>query len=100
MTNRTTRTSDALAQALRSAIMACLAEDQVGGLPRGTPLMASTGQASEIFGVSKGSLYRLRKRYPDFRALTIKTGREVLFDVPRCYEWFRQFGGAELDIAE
>jgi len=94
------RTGDALAQALRSAIMACLEEDQVGGLPRGTPLMASTGQAAEIFGVSPGTLYRLRKRYPDFRGLTIKTGREVLYDVPRCYEWFRGFGGGELDIAE
>ena len=97
MTNRSTVT---LAQALRSEIMTCLQEDNVGGLPRGTPLLAPTGQAAEIFGLSAATLYRLRQRYPDFRGLTIKTGREILYDVPRCYEWFRGFGGAELEIVE
>ena len=65
-------------------------------LPPGTPLMATTPKAAEIFGRSPKTLYRLRNRYPDFRALTIKTGREVLFDIPRCYEWFQSWAGAEL----
>lgn len=69
-------------------------------LPPGTPLLAKTGQASKLFDMSPATLYRLRQRYPDFRALTVKTGKDVLYDVPRCYEWFGQFSGAELDIAE
>lgn len=100
--NRTTKNAEtALGQALRAAVRACLAEELGDGtLPRGTPLMAATGQAAEIFGISAATLYRLRQRYPDFRAMTVKTGREILYDVPQCYAWFRQFGGAELDIAE
>ena len=101
MTRTTKNPADALATALRSAVQACLSEELGDGtLPKGTPLMARTEQAAEIFGVSASTLYRLRQRYPDFRAMTIKTGREVLYDVPALYAWFRQFGGAELDIAE
>ena len=104
--NQTTRSAEsvmgqALGQALRAAIQDCLTEELGDGtLPRGTPLLAPTAQAAEIFGLSAATLYRLRQRYPDFRALTVKTGREVLYDVPALYAWFRQFGGAELDIAE
>ena len=69
-------------------------------LPPGTPLLAKAGQASEILGLSAKSLYRLRLTHPDFRALTIKTGREVLYDIPRCYAWFGLHLGAELEISE
>jgi hypothetical protein len=60
--------------------------------------LATTSIAAKIFGMSPATLYRLRVRYPDFRALTIKTGRTMLYDVPRCYEWFSMFLGGELDI--
>lgn len=66
-------------------------------LPAGTPLLAATEQAGKIFGVSPATLYRLRAKYPDFRALTIKTGKQVLYDVPRCYDWFGLFMGGELE---
>ena len=52
------------------------------------PLFAKTTEASRLFGLSRTTLYRLRKEYPDFDALTIKVGRDVLFDVPKTYEWF------------
>lgn len=65
-------------------------------LPPGTPLLARTERAAELFGLSVRTLYQMRVTYPDFRALTIKTGREVLYDVPRCYDWFSQYLGAEL----
>lgn len=67
-------------------------------LPPGTPLLARTAEACKIFDLSPASLYRLRARYPDFRALTIKTGREVLYDVPRCYAWFAGWLGADLEV--
>jgi hypothetical protein len=67
-------------------------------LPPGTPLMAKTRQAVKLFDLSAATLYRLRARYPDFRALTIKSGKDVLYDVPRCYGWFAQYLGADLDI--
>lgn len=61
-------------------------------------LLANTDRASELFGVSAATLYRLRARYPDFRACTLKTGKQVLYDVPRCYAWFAQFLGGELEV--
>lgn len=66
-------------------------------LPPGTPLMAKTSEATRLFGMSRTTLYRLRRDHKDFKALTIKTGRDVLFDVPRVYEWLARFGGAEID---
>ena len=65
-------------------------------LPAGTPLLARSEQAAQIFGMSISTLYRLRQRYADFGALTIKTGREVLYDVPRCYDWLSTWLGNEL----
>ena len=65
-------------------------------MPPGTPLLAKTERAAEIFGVSEKTLYRMRVHYPDFDKLTIKTGREVLFDVPRCYQWFAQYLGESI----
>ena len=61
------------------------------------PLFAKTSDATRLFGRSRTALYRLRRDHPDFRALTVKTGREVLFDVPRVYEWFKRFGGGEME---
>ena len=61
-----------------------------------TPLFAKTADAVRLFGVGRTTLYRLRRDHPDFKALTIKTGREVLFDVPMVYKWFQQFGGGEM----
>ena len=66
-------------------------------LPPGTPLLAKTRQAVKIFDISAATLYRLRMRYPDFAALTVRTGKDVLYDVLRCYEWFGQWLGAEIE---
>lgn len=73
------------------------AEPPAVALPTGTPLLAKTERAAEIFGVSAKTLYRMRVHYPDFDKLTIKTGREVLFDVPRCYEWFGRYLGGQIE---
>lgn len=67
-------------------------------LPPGTPLLARTEKAAELFGVSGKTLYRMRVIYPDFGALTVKTGREVLYDIPRCYEWFSRWLGETIEI--
>lgn len=66
-------------------------------LPPGTPLIADTARASELFGLSASTLYRLRHSNPGFRALTIKSGKEVLYDIPRLYAWFAGYLGSELD---
>ena len=66
-------------------------------LPPDMPLMAKTADAARLFGVGRTTLYKLRRDNKDFRALTIKTGREVLFDVPQVYKWFQQYGGGELE---
>ena len=61
------------------------------------PLMAKTADAIKLFGLGRTRLYELRRDHEDFRALTVKTGKDILFDVPRCYEWFQQHGGGEID---
>ena len=66
-------------------------------LPPDMPLMAKTADAVKLFGMSRTTLYRLRRDHKDFREMTIKTGRDTLFDIPRCYAWFQQYGGGELD---
>lgn len=68
------------------------------GIPLDAPLLATTATASRLFDLSPTTLYRLRVRYPDFKALTIKTGREVLYDIPRCYKWFSCYLGHELEL--
>lgn len=65
-------------------------------LPHDTPLFASTKEATRLFGLGRTRLYELRRDHPDFRELTIKTGRETLFDIPRCYEWLQAHCGGEL----
>lgn len=66
-------------------------------LPPDIPLFATTKDAARLFGIGRTRLYELRRDHPDFRELTIKTGRETLFDVPRCYEWFRDKCGGDLE---
>ena len=65
-------------------------------LPPDMPLLAKTSDAVKLFGVGRTTLYRLRRDHKEFRDMTIKTGKNVLFDVPRVYKWFQQFGGDEL----
>ena len=62
-----------------------------------TPLFAKTADAVRLFGVGRTTLYRLRRDHPEFRELTIKTGREVLFDVPRVYQWLQNRCGGEME---
>ena len=61
------------------------------------PLIAKTSEVARLFNVGRTTLYKLRRDHPDFRELTIKSGREVLYDVPRCYQWFQQRCGGELE---
>lgn len=61
------------------------------------PLFASTQEVARLFSVGRTTLYRLRRDHPELKAMTIKTGREVLFDVPKCYEWFQDHCGGELE---
>lgn len=65
-------------------------------LPPDIPLIANTAKATELFGVGRTTLYKLRRDHKDFREMTIKTGREVLFDVPKVYAWFQERGGDSL----
>lgn len=67
------------------------------GLPMGTPLLAKSEDAAQIFGISARTLHRLCLNYPDFRALTLKAGHTLLYDVPRCYTWFSQHLGDEVE---
>ena len=66
-------------------------------LPPGTPLMAKTSEATKLFGIGRTTLYKMRRDYPDFNALTVKANKDVLYDVPRCYQWFQDRCGGELD---
>lgn len=72
-------------------------ETATNKLPVNTPLMAKTADAVRLFGLSRTTLYRMRRDFPDFKAFTIKTGREILFDVPKVYEWLQTRCGGELD---
>lgn len=61
------------------------------------PLFVTTRDAVRLFSIGRTRLYELRKDHEDFRALTIKTGRDVLFDTMRCYQWFKDHCGGELE---
>lgn len=50
------------------------------------PLLAKSPRAAQIFDISERKLYDLRKAYPDMPI--VKIGRDLYYDVPRCYEWF------------
>lgn len=62
-----------------------------------TPLFAKTADAVRLFGVGRTTLYRLRRDHKDFKELTIKTKRDVLYDIPRTYAWLQRYCGDELD---
>lgn len=64
-------------------------------LPPGTPLLAKTPRAAKIFDITERQLYELRRKYPDIP--TVKIGRDCYYDIPRCYEWFSQYLGADIE---
>jgi len=66
-------------------------------LPPNTPLFASTQEVSRLFGIGRTKLFELRRDHPELKAMTLKTGKQVLYDVPKCYEWFQDHCGGELE---
>lgn len=66
-------------------------------LPPDMPLFATTKDAARLFGIGRTKLFEMRRDIPEFRALTLKTGKTVLFDVPRTYQWMQQFCGGEME---
>lgn len=66
-------------------------------LPEGTPLMAKTPRAAKLFDISERQLRYLRVRYKDLDALTVKVGRDRLWDVPKCYAWFAEYLGGSIE---
>ena len=61
------------------------------------PLFASTQEVSRMFGIGRTKLFELRRDHPELKAMTLKTGKQVLYDVPRCYRWFQDHCGGELE---
>lgn len=61
------------------------------------PLFASTQEVSRLFGVGRTKLWELRRDHPELHAMTIKTGKQILFNVSQTYEWFAQRQGGELE---
>ena len=61
------------------------------------PLFASTQEVSRLFGLGRTKLFELRRDHPELKAMTLKTGKQVLYDVPRCYQWFQDHCGGELE---
>ena len=61
------------------------------------PLFASTQEVSRLFSIGRTTLYRLRRDHPELQAMTVKTGKQILFNVPKVYEWFVQRQGGELE---
>jgi len=66
-------------------------------LPQGTPLLAKTPRAAEIFDVSPRQLRNLRLTHKALNQLTMKIGRDVYYDVPAVYGWFSQYRGGEVE---
>lgn len=66
-------------------------------LPPNTPLLAKTPRAAEIFDVTPRQLYNLRKTRPDFKLLTVRVGRDIYYDVPKCYAWFGNLLGTDIE---
>ena len=66
-------------------------------LPQGTPLMAKTPKAAEIFDISPRQLRNLRSAHKEVAALTVRVGRDMYYDVPAMYEWFRESLGGEIE---
>ena len=66
-------------------------------LPPDMPLFATTSEAARLFGIGRTKLFEMRRDIPEFRELTLKTGKTVLYDVPRTYQWLQRFCGGELE---
>jgi hypothetical protein len=66
-------------------------------LPPGMPLFATTTETSRLFGVGRTKLFQLRRDHPELKAMTVKTGRDVLYDVAAVYKWFQDRCGGELE---
>lgn len=66
-------------------------------LPPGVPLFATTTQMAKLFGVGRTKLFELRRNHPELKAMTVKTGRDVLYNVAAVYEWFQERCGGELE---
>lgn len=62
----------------------------------GAPLLAKTPRAAALFDVTPRQLYNLRRDYPALAALTLKIGRDVYYDVPKCYAWFGEYLGDQI----
>lgn len=69
-------------------------------MPPGTPLLAKTSRAAEVFDISPRQLFNLRRYYPELAARTLKIGRDVYYDIPGCYEWFRSFLGMKMETED
>ena len=57
---------------------------------------AGKKKAAEIFDTSERKIDYLRKKYKDFPCF--KFGGSIMFDIPRCYDWFSDFLGGKLDM--
>ena len=66
-------------------------------LPPNTPLFAPTNETARLFGIGRTKLWELRRDHPELKAMTIKTGKQILFNVLQTYEWFVQRQGGELE---
>lgn len=66
-------------------------------LPPGTPLLAKTPRAAKLFDISERQLRYLRTSHKDLDALTVKVGRDRLWDVPKCYAWFGEYLGTSIE---
>ena len=67
-------------------------------LPQATPLVCDTNRAIELFGLSRTTLYALRKQHSDFPARTV--GHSVCYLVPELYAWLRDYPGGQIPINE
>jgi len=66
-------------------------------LPPGTPLIVDIDTAAQLFGESPATLRALRLANPDFPAGKLgRNNQKLLFDVPRCYQWFARQLGTDL----
>lgn len=68
--------------------------------PPDTPLLAKTPKAAKIFDISPRKLYDLRIAHKELRELTVKIGHDVYYDVPKCYAWFGEHMGANIEVQE
>lgn len=61
-------------------------------LPPSLPLMCDGTEAARLFGISTGTLAKLRRQHRDFPVRLV--GDSVRYLVPDLYAWFRDYPGA------